>query len=137
VLPEWRERLATATETATNAIIEEVAARNTNYFEQELEKVDKWAEDLKESLEITLKELDVQIKALKREARLAADLQTKVDLRCKVSELEKQRHKKRRDIFDAQDEIESRKEGLIAEVEARLKQKVTKSHLFTIRWTVR
>ena len=136
VLPEWRERLATATETATNAIIEEVAARNNNYFEQELEKVDKWAEDLKESLEITLKELDAQIKALKREARLAADLQTKVDLRRKVSELEKQRHRKRRDIFDAQDEIESRKESLIAEVEARLKQKVTKSHLFTVRWRV-
>ena len=118
------------------AEIEEVAARNNNYFEQELEKVDKWAEDLKESLEITLKELDAQMKALKREARLAADLQTKVDLRRKVSELEKQRHRKRRDIFDAQDEIESRKEGLIAEVEARLKQKVTKNHLFTIRWIV-
>jgi hypothetical protein len=29
-----------------------------------------------------------------------------------------------------------KKEGLIAEVEARLKQKVTKSHLFTIRWVV-
>jgi superfamily II DNA/RNA helicase len=50
VLPEWRERLATATEIATNAIIEEVATRNKNYFEQELEKVDKWAEDLKEAL---------------------------------------------------------------------------------------
>ena len=84
----------------------------------------------------TLKELDAQIKALKREARLAADLQTKVDLRRKVSELEKQRHRKRRDIFDAQDEIESRKEGLIVEVEARLKQKVTENHLFTIRWIV-
>ena len=120
-----------------NAIIEEVAARNNNYFEQELEKVDKWAEDLKESLEIKLKELDVPIKALKGEARLTADLQTKVDLRRKVSELEKQRYRKGRDIFDAQDEIESRKEGLIAEVEARLRQKVTKSHLFTIRWIVR
>jgi hypothetical protein len=136
VFPEWRERIVTATETATNTIIEEVAARNKNYFEQELEKVDKWAEDLKESLEITLKELDAQIKALKREARLAADLQMKVDLRRKVSELEKQRHRRRRDIFDAQDEIESRKEGLIAEGEARLRQKVTKSHLFTIRWIV-
>lgn len=133
---EWQERLMTATETSTNSIIEDISSRNNNYFEQEMEKVDKWAEDLKESLEIELKELDVQIKALKREARLAADLQTKLDHRRKASELEKQRHRKRRGIFEAQDEIENKREDLIAEVENRLKQTVTKKPLFTIRWSV-
>lgn len=101
-----------------------------------MEKVDKWAEDLKESLELELKELDMQIKSLKREARLTADLQTKLDHRRKASELEKQRHRKRRSIFEAQDEIENQREDLIAEVENHLKQTVTKKHLFTIRWQV-
>ncbi len=131
-----QERLMTETETSTNSIIEDVSSRNNNYFEQEMEKVDKWAEDLKESLEIELKELDVQIKSLKREARLAADLQTKLDYRRKASELEKQRHRKRRGIFEAQDEIENKRENLIAEVENRLKQTITRKHLFTIRWSV-
>lgn len=133
---EWAERLAAATETAAKGITDEIGERNGRFFEQEIEKLDKWSEDRKHSLEIELKDLDAQIRALVRESRLAADLQTKIDLRRKSGDLEKQRNKKRREIFEAQDEIESSRDALLAEVQARLELKVSRAHLFTVRWRV-
>ena len=47
--------------------------------------------------------------------------------------MEKKRNTKRRTLFEAQDEIDNRKEGLIEVVEARLKQQI-QIELFTIRW---
>lgn len=38
--------------------------------------------------------------------------------------------------FKAQDEVDARKEDLIARVEAQLKQKTKLETLFTVRWRV-
>jgi len=38
--------------------------------------------------------------------------------------------------FEVQDEVESRKERLNADVEARLQQRIQTNELFTIRWQV-
>jgi hypothetical protein len=50
--------------------------------------------------------------------------------------MEKKRNTKRRTLFEAQDEIDSRKEGLIETVEARLRQQISTVELFSIRWLV-
>ena len=39
------------------------AERNAAFFEIEMDKLDKWAEDIKNSLELQLKQLDQEIKA--------------------------------------------------------------------------
>lgn len=39
-----------------------------------------------------------------------------------------------RSLFDVMDQIEKRKDLLIADKETRLQQKTTRSELFTIRW---
>jgi adenine-specific DNA-methyltransferase len=50
--------------------------------------------------------------------------------------LESQRNTKRRALFDAQDEIDRRREQLIAEIEGKLQQRVSQTTLFSIRWTL-
>jgi superfamily II DNA or RNA helicase len=112
------------------------AERNREYFDDESEKLETWAEDLKEQLEAELKELDREIKATKKEARQCSDLESKVELRKKAQTLERKRGDKRRSLFDAQDEVDAKKEILIAEIERRLTQKVELVELFTIRWSV-
>lgn len=42
--------------------------------------------------------------------------------------------KRRRALFDAQDEIDRRREQLINEIEGKLQQKVGSQQLFAIRW---
>jgi adenine-specific DNA-methyltransferase len=114
-----------------------VAARNGRFLEDEMGKLERWAEDLKDGLERDIKDLDAEIRTAKRDARLEVSLEAKVAAQRRIRDLEAERNHKRRALFDAQDEIDRRKEGIIAQVEARLRQKVAEEPLFTIRWRVR
>ena len=101
-----------------------------------MEKLEKWAEDLKSGLEFELKEMDREIKFLKTESKKILKLEEKLKAQKDIKELEKKRNIKRRTLFEAQDDVDSRKEGLIEAVEVRLRQLVSISELFTIRWRV-
>ena len=48
--------------------------------------------------------------------------------------MEPQRNAKRRALFDAQDDIDRRREQLIAEIEGKLQQRASQTTLFSIRW---
>ncbi len=117
-------------------LLERLEARNRRFFEDEMEKLERWADDLKAGVEQEIKDLDQEIRAAKRDARLQASLDAKVAAQRRIKELESQRNAKRRALFEAQDEIESRKENLLAEIEARLAQSVSETRLFTIRFEV-
>lgn len=118
------------------AVLTEIGERNSRFFEDEIDKLERWAEDLKDGLEQELKELDAEIKALKRQAKMQPDLEAKLALHRQAKDLEAQRSQKRRALYDAQDDIDRRKESLISEVEARLQQSVDEETLFTIGWQV-
>jgi ERCC4-related helicase len=129
-------RLTTLEASKVNAIIAEITDRNGKYFESEMDKLDKWADDLKFQLEQELKNLDREIKEIKNNARKEAELDAKVGLHKKAKDLEKKRKEKRRNLFEAQDDVDSRKEGLISDIEAKLKQILELIDIFTIRWRV-
>ena len=50
--------------------------------------------------------------------------------------MEKKRNTLRQNLYQAQDEIDSKKENLISEIEARLKQNIGTTELFLIKWTI-
>jgi adenine-specific DNA-methyltransferase len=116
--------------------IAESQSRNETYFDAESDKLDHWAEDLKENLERELKNLEAEIREAKKLTRRADDLQGKIAAQKRVKELEHQRNDRRRDLYAAQDEIEGKKDTLIADVEARLQQHVERQEVFTIRWSL-
>lgn len=117
-------------------IIEENALRNQNFFEEEMDKLDSWAEDMKMSLERELTDLDTEIKLLKGQSKKLATLSEKVEAQRKIKDLEKKRAEKRNSLFSAQDEIDSRKEDLLSSVERMLNQKVEQKALFTLKWNL-
>lgn len=131
------EKLKTNELQAQTDLCMDIAARNQEYFESEMEKLDYWADDLKIQLETDLKELDKEIKLTKREARRVVTLEEKVTLHRKAKDLEKQRSNKRRRLFEAQDEVDLRKEDLLSAVENRLQQRVGIHEIFTIRWRIK
>ncbi|MEI6767190.1 MAG: SNF2-related protein [Bacteroidota bacterium] len=118
-------------------IIQTNAERNSGFFDAELEKLDKWAEDVKASLELRLKQLDVEIKTLKAEAKKILKLEEKVHAQRKIKEMEKRRNEMRMNLYQHQDDVDVKKESLISEIEARLKQNTNVTDLFTIRWTIK
>jgi hypothetical protein len=134
--PTVREQLQQIFEVGKDRVIEAISARNSVFFDDEMEKLEKWADDLKSGLEYELKELDREIKFLKTESKKILKLEEKLNAQKDIKELEKKRNTKRRTLFEAQDKIDSRKEGLIEGVEARLRQLISTSELFAIRWRV-
>ena len=117
-----------------NTIRQRIAARNAEAFEQQAEKLDDWAEDLKLTLERDIKDLDRQIREAKRAATLAPTLDEKLAGQKTVRGLEGQRSTKRRSLFEAQDEIDARREQLIGQIEGKMGMDESTEDLFTIRW---
>ncbi len=101
-----------------------------------MEKLDKWAEDKKNSLEIELKELDKDIKSRKTEAKKILKLEEKVKTQRDIKELEKKRNELRLELFKSQDEVDERKENLISEIELKLKQNLVMEKIFLISWKI-
>jgi exonuclease VII large subunit len=114
--------------------LHQINERTNEFLDRELEKLDKWSKDLKEKLEIELKEIDMEIAQLQKEARMTRQIAEKLEINKIIREREKKRSKMRRNLYDEQDEIDRQKERLFAEVEKKLEQKVNRKHLFTIKW---
>lgn len=117
-------------------ILDELAARQSAWFDEEIEKLDNWAEDKRAGLKADLKELDEQIKALKKEIRQTGNLPDKLALQRQARALETKRDEAWRAYDAAAKEIEIRKDGLLDQVEERLGQSVSDEELFAVRFEI-
>lgn len=120
----------------TADILNENMQRNTSFFEEEYDKLDKWADDMKISLEKEIKDLDAEIKLKKAEARKITELAAKIEEHRIIKDLEKKRNEKRRSLFEAQDEVDGKRDTLLNDIESRLKQRMSLQPLFTLHWKV-
>ena len=117
-----------------NALLREINDRNLSYFDQEVQKLDGWADDLKLGLEQEIKDIDREIKEVRRTAAIAPTLDEKLHWQKRQRELETKRSKSRRELFRRQDDIDEQRNELITELEDRLQQRVEEQVLFTIAW---
>lgn len=115
-------------------ILADCAQRNASFFDEEIDRLDRWASDLKNSLETKLKELDLEIKTKKSEAKKMTSLDKKVAAQKEIKKLEKKRNDMRLNLYEAQDEIDQQKEELIQSTESKLKQRVSREPLFFVQW---
>ena len=117
-------------------IIEENRSRNHTFFDEEVDKLEKWSDDVRNSIKFEIKEIDKEIKTRKTEARKLLNLEQKVKEQRAIKDLEKKLADKRFNQYQNEDDIEKRKDNLLDEIEKRLKQQTTEIELFTIRWRV-
>jgi hypothetical protein len=96
-------------EARKTALLRDVNERNLGYFEQEVQKLDAWADDLKLGLEQEIKEIDREIKEVRRTAATSPTLEEKLSWQKKQRELESKRSKLRRELFVRQDEVEAQR----------------------------
>jgi hypothetical protein len=121
-------------EARTIALLREINQRNLGYFDQEVQKLDSWADDLKLGLEQEIKAIDAEIKEVRRTAATSPTLEEKLAHQKRQRELEAMRSKLRRELFARQDEVESQRNDLITQLEVQLQQQVVEHTLFTIEW---
>jgi len=128
--------LSAVRETLVQQRVKEVEERNMRYYDEEIIKLDGWADDLKQGLEREIKDLDKAIREARRTAALAATLQDKLDAQRQIKALESTRKEKRRALFEAQDEIDERRDKLIADVEKQMERRISLVLLYSFKWAV-
>ena len=122
--------------TQRQSILDDMAARQAKWFDEEMDKLDNWADDKRAGLKADLKELDDEIKLLKKEVRQTGNLPDKLTLQKKVRVLEAKRDEAWRDYDGAAKDIETQKDGFLDRVEERLRQEVSDEELFTVRFDI-
>ena len=118
------------------ATISRSLEENTRLFQDERDKLDKWAEDLIIAAEKELSDIKAKIKLLNRQARQATATIEQHELQKQIVELEKKQRRQRQRIFEVEDEIIEKRDDLIIKLESQMAQKTEREELFTIRWAV-
>lgn len=133
---EARDRLGLESSIATEAAIALSLEDNNKLFAEERERLEKWAEDMVVAAEKDLADTKAQIKAIRRQARLATTLDEQNDLQQKLTSLERKQRKQRQQIFEVEDQIAEKRDTLIDGLHRRMSQKTKTHSLFTIQWQV-
>ena len=118
------------------ATISQSLENNNKYFQEERERLERWADDLILASEKELQETKVKLKDAKRRARMAKSTEEQYLIQKEIKNLERTQRKQRQRIFEVEDEIMDRRDELIDELERKMVQKTENENLFTIRWKV-
>lgn len=111
-----------------------ISHRNQHYFLQETEKLNKWADDKILAAEQAISDTKARIKELNRESRQAGSAESLLSIQQQLREQNRKQRRLRQQIFDVEERIEEQRDAMIAEIEQRLEQHITKTDILTIRW---
>lgn len=130
------EALLANSQRAVAATVAQVLETNQRLFNEERDKLERWADDKLLAAEEALKNTKARIAQLKRDARKAATLQEQDGIQRELSELERKQRRLRQEIFAVEDEIIAKRDELIASLQQRLQEKTSHETLFSVRWQV-
>jgi hypothetical protein len=130
------DRLAAESRRHIDATVAASFEANNRFFQQERDRLERWADDKVKAAEKELADVKGQIRASKREERLAESVDEHHRLQVRIKELEKKQRRLRQRIFDVEDDIAEKRDELIAALEKRLAQRTRSERLYTIRWQV-
>lgn len=126
--------LAAAADLQRRGLLEEQTSRNGRWFDEEMDKLDNWAEDRRATLKAKLDRLDQDLKDARKGARLAGTLPQKLEQQRSVRNLETRRDEAWKAFDQASREVDQKKDALLDEIAGRLEQTARDVPLFTIRW---
>ncbi len=118
------------------ALLEEMTVRDGRWFDTEMDKLDRWAEDRRTSLKAELAELDETLREAKKAARFAPTLPEKLERQRAARTLETKRDEAWRSHDQAAREIDRQKDALLDEISRRLEQRIEQEPLFALRWRI-
>ena len=117
-----------------NELTEQTKKEALNLFDEQVDKLDTWAEDMKLGLEREIQDLNRTIRLMKSEARRADSIEARLAAQREIKASEALLKRKRADLFAEHDRIEEQKDQLTDNLEKLLSLRSEKQNLFTLRW---
>ncbi len=130
------EKLKIEADRIAKATLNRSLEANNRFFQEERDKLEKWADDMVYAVEKALADTKAQIKALKRQVRQANTTEEQYELEKKIRSQEKQQRQQRQNIFEVEDEIAEKRDKLIDALEKKMMQRTEIEPLFSIKWGV-
>jgi ERCC4-related helicase len=110
--------------------------KDEKYFQEEVDKINRFCDDLLDRAEKELKDAKIKARDLIRESKVATHLEEQKRIQEELQKWEREKRKLRQRIFDVEDEIEEKRKALIDSIEYKLEQKIAIKPLFEIEWEV-
>jgi hypothetical protein len=109
---------------------------NERYYEEESEKLERWAEDRRLALDLRIKQLDKDIKEMRKASRQLGSLQEKIEAKRELKKLEQARDTTMLDYHEEKKRIEEEEDRLLADIEGRLQLAIRRACLFSAAWSL-
>ncbi|CAH6178172.1 RNA polymerase-associated protein RapA [Enterobacter cloacae] len=123
-------------EVLRNSFIQQVERDNELYYNEEVEKLERWSEDRRIALDLRIKQLDAEIKEARKTSRQLPSLKEKMEAKRSLKALERERDNIMLQYHDEKKKIEQEEDRLLEEVEQKLATEITSSQLFAVSWTL-
>ena len=130
-------KLSESRNTHKELLLEALKAKDTDYFQQEVDKLHKWAEDRIIASEKELRDVKSKIKELNRNSKKTSSTDELLKIQTELKSLEKQKKKLRQEIFDVEDEIEDRRDNMIDEIKEKMLKSIKETPIFTVKWQLK
>ena len=134
--PQVLGRLAGDAGLAVQARLAKSLEANMGHFTEETDRLERWAEDRKQSSNALVSELEDKLREARRQARLATNLSDRLRFKEQERALVTQQRAAQQGVFNAYDEITKEMDSFAEELRRQLGQKSSIETLFTIRWEV-
>src|SRR5690554_6986082 len=118
------------------ATLSQALEENNHYFKREQEKLETWADEQIQAAEQALEDTKLKLRDLKRQARQAQSVEEQKAAQENIKKLERQQRRQREQVFDVEDQIEERRDTLIAALEKRMHQQSSHQTLFRLHFEV-
>lgn len=105
-------------------------------FRQAESQVNQWVEDRIAAADADLERLKREILGARRQTELAETIQARDSAQARLAELERKRKRLRKEYFELEDEVERKRDELIAALRRQVAQRSESTLLFASRWEV-
>lgn len=120
-------------------MLDEIVDKNKEFFLKECNKLNDWGEEMKDRLQEEIKEIDRNIKDITKEMQTnsgAYELTEIIEMQQQISNLKKERSRKRATMFDEEDRIEEEVTRLQAEIQKRMNSSSEVENIFTVQFEI-
>lgn len=133
---EFWANLDNHTNQQVQVFISEVEHDNEQYYADEVEKLERWAEDKRIALDIRIKQLDQEIKHARKASRQLGTLQEKMAAKRSLKSLERERDQVMLNYHEEKKIIEQEEDKLLEKIEEKLVIETQVKTVFEATWGV-